>query len=156
MSKRVYSSIIAAGALAGFVALAAPAAATTHGGPLREMRCDLMDQYRGHTRTIEAPDIHVLDQTAAPGPFQPSMPTGIVGVMCARTSIVPAGYDDEVLALGLPFFIAETGSPGRLGVLEATAGQYRFRMIRGSLAAEEQSSIDQRLREYQSRLPARR
>jgi hypothetical protein len=156
VTNRVYHFLIAAGCVAGLAPLSGPASATTHGGPLREMRCDLMDQYRGHTRTLEAPDIHVLDQTAAPGRFAPSMPTGVVGMMCARTSIVPAGYDDEVIALGVPFFIAETGSPGRLGVLEAIAGQYRFRMIRGNLAAEEQASVDQRLREYQGRLPAPR
>ena len=135
---------------ASILAAAAPAGASPQ-RPFREVRCDLMDTYRGRLRTYEARDLHVLEQTAAPGRFDPAIPQGTTAVICARTSIVPAANDDEVLWLGLPLFITEPGA-GRYGVLEVDGGRYRFRLIHGELTAEEQPLVDQRMAEFQTRL----
>ncbi len=137
----------------GLVTLSAAAVATTT-RPTREMRCDMMEEERGRLTTIEAPGLHVLDQTAQAGPFSPTIPAGIAGIMCARTSILPAMHDDEVIVLGLPLYIAEIGGRRRLGVLEIDNGQYRFRMLEGRLQAEEEPALQQRLSEFQARFPA--
>ena len=50
-------------------------------------------------------------------------------------------------------YIAEMGTPGRLGVLEINEGRYRFRMLEGRLRTEEQAAIDARLAEFQARFP---
>jgi hypothetical protein len=137
-------------ALSG-VALASTAAAADR--PLRELRCDLMETTReGRMSTIEAPDLHVLAQTSAAGRFSTDIPEGTAGIMCGRSSILPAAHDDEVIYLGVPLFIAETGTPGRLGVLEIDQGRYRFRMLEGRLSAEEQTAMDGRLDEFQRRI----
>lgn len=134
------------------IASAAPAA-TDSQRPLRELRCDLMETAReGRMSTIEAPDLHVLQQTAAAGRFSVALPDGAAGILCARSNIMPAAHDDEVIVLGVPLFIAETGSPGRLGVLEIDQGRYRFRMLEGRLSADEQAAMDGRLDEFQRRL----
>jgi hypothetical protein len=142
-------SLAALGGLA--LASAAPAAGSPR--PLRELRCDLMEtQSGGRMTTIEAPDLHVLQQTAAAGRFSPEIPEGTSGILCGRSSILPAAHDDEVLILGVPLFIAETGSGGRLGVLEIDQGRYRFRMLEGRLTADEQTAINGRLDEFQRRI----
>jgi hypothetical protein len=139
---------------AAFV-IAAPAVAADSQRPLTELRCDLMESTpQGRMSTIEAPDLHVLQQTSAAGRFSADIPEGTAGIMCGRSSILPAAHDDEVIYLGVPLFIAETGSPGRLGVLEIDQGRYRFRMLEGRLSADEQAAIDRRLDEYQRRIIA--
>lgn len=143
-------SLAALGGVA--LASAAPAAADAP-RPLRELRCDLMEASpAGRMTTIEAPNLHVLQQTAAAGWFNPDIPEGTSAIMCGRSNILPAAHDDEVIALGLPLFIAETGSGRRLGVLEIEQGRFRFRMIEGSLNADEQAMMDSRLDEFQRRV----
>jgi hypothetical protein len=139
-------------ALGAAFAFAAPAAADSP-RPLRELRCDLMETTpQGRMSTIEAPDLHVLQQTAVAGRFRPEIPDGTAGIMCGRSSILPAAHDDEVIILGVPLFIAETGSGRRLGVLEIDQGRYRFRMLEGRLSADEQAAMNGRLDEFQRRL----
>ena len=139
-------------ALCGAALAAAPAAADSQ-RPLTELRCDLMESTpEGRMSTIEAPDLHVLQQTSAAGRFSTDIPEGTAGIMCGRSSILPAAHDDEVIYLGVPLFIAETGSPGRLGVLEIDQGRFRFRMLEGRLNAEEQTAMDGRLDEFQRRI----
>ena len=134
-----------------FLASAAPAADSPR--PLRELRCDLMATTReGRMSTVEAPNLHVLQQTALAGRFRPEIPEGTAGIMCGRSNILPAAHDDEVILLGVPLFIAETGSNGRLGVLEIDQGRYRFRMLEGRLSVDEQAAMDSRLDEFQRRL----
>lgn len=144
---------LAALGAASILAAVAPADASP-ARPFREVRCDLMDTYRGRLRTFEAPDLRVLEQTASPGRFEPAIPQGTTAVICARTNVVPAANDDEVLWLGLPLFITEPGDGGRYGVLEVNDGRYRFRLIHGALTADEQPLVDQRLAEFQRRLAA--
>jgi len=144
---------LAAFAAASILALSVPAAASSSDA-LREIRCDLMEQNGGRLETVEAPDLHVLEQTASGRRFAPALTQDASGIMCGRTSIVPAPNDDQVLALGLPFYIAEMGTPGRLGVLEIDSGQYRFRMLAGRLRPEDQAALDARLAEFQGRIRA--
>ena len=146
--------LLSIAAFAGItLAVTAPAAATPQ-RELREIRCDLLEQQRGQLLTVEATDLHVLAQTANGQRFQPAIPQGMAGISCGRTSVIPAAWDDQVLALGLPLFIAETGTRGRVGVLEIDNGHYRFRLIRGQMQPEEQAEIDARVQSYQARFDA--
>jgi len=141
-------------ALSGVSLLAATPAAATSPRELREIRCNMLEQNRGQLLTIDAPDLHVLAQTANGQRFAPEIPRGIAGISCGRSSVIPAAWDDQVLALGLPLFIAEDSSLGRVGVLEIDNGRYRFRMIRGATRPEEQAQIDERVQTYQARFDA--
>ena len=109
----------------------------------------------GTVHNLNLPELRVLVPTAQPGPFAPTLPDGVVGILCGRASIIPAANDDKVLALGIPFYILETGNPGRLGVLETSQGQFRFRMLEGTLRPEEEQPLQGRLNEFQSRLQPR-
>ena len=138
---------------AGILTLAATPAASTPGQPreVQELRCRYIEDHGGQAVTLEAPDLHVLSQTAAAERFQPVIPQGVSSIMCSRSSIIPAAYDDEVLWLGMPLFIAEMGVPGRLGVLEINEGHYRFRFLEGAARPEEQALLDERLDRFQTR-----
>ena len=147
-------SLLSLAALGGATLLAVTPAAASPQRPLTELRCDMLEQNRGRLVTIESPDLHVLAQTANGQRFAPRIPQGIVGISCGRTSVIPAAWDDQVLALGLPLFIAETGTPGRVGILEIDNGRYRFRLTRGEVRPEEQAQIDERVGAYQARFDA--
>jgi hypothetical protein len=147
-------SLLSLAALGGVLLTAAAPAAATPQRELREIRCDMLEQNRGRLETIEAPDLHVLAQTAEGQRFAPVIPPGTAGISCGRTSIIPAAWDDQVILLGVPLFIAEAGTLGRLGVLEINNGQFRYRFIRGQAQAEEQAQIDERVQTYQSRFDA--
>jgi hypothetical protein len=147
-------SLLSLAALAGATLVTATPAAATPQRELREIRCDLLEQDQGRLLTVEATDLHVLDQTANGRRFAPAIPRGMAGISCGRTSVIPAAWDDQVLALGLPLFIAETGTRGRVGVLEIDNGRYRFRLIRGEAQPEEQAEIDARVQSYQARFDA--
>jgi len=152
MTLRHFSLSLAA-ALSGAVPAAASAADSPQ--PLHELRCHLLRAEGGRRMaTIEAPNLRVLEQTAARGDFSAEIPRGTAAIMCGRSTILPAAHDDEVVLLGLPFFIAEAGSAGRLGVLEIDNGRYRFRMLEGRLRAGERSEVDARLAEFQHRFLA--
>ncbi len=147
-------SLLSLAALGGATLIAAAPAAANSQRELREIRCDMLEQDRGRMVTIEAPDLHVLAQTAEGRPFAPAIPRGIAAISCGRTSVIPAAWDDKVIALGLPLFIAESGSSARLGVLEIDNGRFRFRFLQGQARPEEQAMIDERIRLYQSRFDA--
>jgi len=144
-------SLLSLAALGGATLLAAAPVTATPQRPLTEIRCDMLEQDHGRLVSIEAPDLHVLAQTANGQRFAPVIPRGIVGINCGRTSVIPAAWDDQVLALGLPLFISEDGSLGRVGVLEIDNGRYRFRITRGQARPEEQAQIDERVQTFQSR-----
>ena len=152
MTKRL--TLLSLAALSALTLGAATPAAATPQTELRELRCDMMEQHRGRVVNIDAPDLHVLAQTANGQRFEPVIPQGIVAISCGRTSLVPAHWDDQVLALGLPLFIAEIGTPGRLGVLEIDNGRYRYRVVHGQARPEEQAQIDARIQTYQARFDA--
>lgn len=145
-------TLLSFAALAGAVLCTAAPAAATPQRELREIRCDLLEQQRGRMITIEAPGLHVLAQTANGRQFAPAIPQGIAAIACGRTSVIPAAWDDQVIALGLPLFLSDPA--GRLGVLEIDNGRYRFRLLEGRTRPEEQAQIDERIRLYQSRFDA--
>lgn len=139
-------------AAAGALSLAAVGASASP-SEIREIRCDTLEMDNGRLQTVQALDLHVLRDTARNGRFAPRLDQSVVSIMCSRNDILPAANDDEVVWLGMPLHIAEMGSPGRLGVLEITEGQYRFRMLEGRLRAEEEQPLAARLAEFQSRFP---
>ena len=149
-------SLLSLAALGGASLVAAAPVIATPQRPLTEIRCDMLEQDRGRLVTIEAPDLHVLRQTANGQRFAPSLPQGVVGINCGRTSIIPAAWDDQVLALGVPLFISESATPGRVGILEIDNGRYRFRLTRGEMQPEEQAQVDERIQTFQSRFDAAR
>ena len=106
---------------------------------------------KGKPAAIAAPDLHVLRQAAADGPFRPTLPPRATAIVCGRSTIVPAEHDDEVLALGIPFFIAEIGRNGRLAALELSGGRFRYRFIKGALKPNEVPLLQQRLDLFQDR-----
>lgn len=144
-------SMLSFAALGGAMLIASVPAGATPQRPLREIRCDMLEQNRGRLETIEAPGLRVLEQTSSGQQFAPAIPQGIAGISCGRSSVIPAAWDDKVIALGLPLFIA---SGQRLGVLEIDNGQFRYRFIQGQAQAEEQAQIDARIQQFQSRFDA--
>ena len=147
-------SLLSLAALGGTTLIGSAIAAASPQRPLTEIRCDMLEQDRGRLVTIEAPDLRVLSQTANGQRFAPRLPQGIVGINCGRTSIIPAAWDDQVLALGVPLFISEAATPGRVGILEIDNGRYRFRLTRGEMRPEEQAQVDERIQTFQSRFDA--
>lgn len=144
--------ILSLAALCGATLAATPAASIPRQPrEVQELRCRYVEDHGGQAVTIEAPDLHVLSQTAASERFQPPIPQGVSSFMCSRTSIIPAAFDDEVLWLGVPLYIAEMGVPGRLGVLEINEGRYRFRFLEGAARPGEQALLDARLDHFQAR-----
>jgi hypothetical protein len=129
-------------------------AASAAAAPVREIQCSLMEQQGRETVTVEAPDLHVLQQTGQGQRFQPTLTRGTAAVLCGRTGIIPAAHDDEVLALGVPLYISEAGGSRRLGLLEIDNGQYRYRMIHGTLSADEAPLLQSRIAEFQARIAA--
>ncbi len=131
-----------------FLQAAAPQA------PAGETICKWLIQAPGEAvSTVDAAGVRVLAQTALPGAFSPSRPPNAVGLQCGRTSIVPGEHDDEVIALGMPFAIADVGGEEtRVGVLEVSNGVYRFRNLTGVLKEGEAQAIEARLRAFQARL----
>ena len=145
-------SLLSLAALGGATVITTTPATASTPRELREIRCDMLEQDRGRLVTIEASGLHVLAQTAGGREFAPAIPQGISGISCGRTSVVPAAWDDKVMALGLFLFIADPA--GRLGVLEIDNGRYRFRLMHGSTRPEEQAQIDERLQVFQARFDA--
>lgn len=139
-------------AMAAIQAAPAPAA-TAPAAP--ESRCAyIIRDAAGAIHPGEDATLHVLDQTAADGPFAPVKPAGAVGIQCWRTSIVPAAHDEEVILAHLALLIAETTGPAprRIGALDYDGTRFRFTMRTGTLTAAEQAAVDARLAEYLARI----
>ena len=82
-------------------------------------------------QVIEALGLSVLRDTALGGAFNPGFAPSVAGVLCSRSSIVPGAFDDEVIWLGLPLHITQSGLAGPAGRVEIDHGRYRYRMIEG-------------------------
>ena len=143
-------AMLSLAAVGGALLAAVPAAAAPE-RPVRELRCDLLEQNRGRLETVEAPGLRVMEQTAYGLPFAYPVPQGVSGISCGRTSVIPAAWDDKVITAGLPLFIA---SGTRLGVLEIDNGRFRYRFIEGQAQRDEQARIDERVQQFQSRFDA--
>ena len=131
---------------------AAPAPAAPPAPP--ESRCAYIIRDATGVHPGEDATLHVLDQTAADGPFAPVKPAGAVGIQCWRTNIVPAAHDEEVILAHMALLIAETTGPAphRIGALDFDGTHFRFTMRTGTLSAAEQAAVDARLAEYLARI----
>jgi len=97
---------------------------------------------------IEAPNLHVIEQTAGTGSFSPDVPAG-AAIVCDRSTIVPAANDWKVPNAGHSLYMATGEGPGeRIGVLDMAGGSLRYILIRGAWTQEEEARIDQRLRAF--------
>lgn len=132
------------------IPLSGAAPADSDGG-LSEIACDYLVEGGDGPRPASAPELRVLERTAEQAAFAPAVPDGARAIRCARNSIIPGPHDEEVLAIGLPFYIFElNGSePRRVGVLERSQGQFRFRMLEGRLRPAEQDALIARLNRFQ-------
>jgi hypothetical protein len=139
------------------LALAAAAQATpavTSAPPPPEGACSYLVGDRAHPAPADDPNLHVLDQTAADGPFAPSKPAGAFAILCARASIVPGAHDEEVILAHMALIITQSTGPlpHRSGALGFGDGQFRYTMRTGTLTAAEQSAVDARLAEFLARV----
>src|SRR4051812_31139631 len=124
-------------AMAAIQATPAPAAAAPPPAP--EPSCSYVVGDRAHPTFADDPNLHVLAQTAADGPFAPTPPAGAIAVLCQRASIVPGEHDEEVILAHLALIITETtgARPHRSGALGYSDGQFRYTMRVGTLTPEE-------------------
>lgn len=78
-------------------------------------------------------------------------PENAIAVQCARETITPAPHDDRVIVeLSLTINL-QAGD--RIGVLEMSGGQFRYRLIKGDLRdAAEGREIGDRLDLFQARV----
>ena len=99
---------------------------------------------------LPAPNLHLLDRTAADPPLSSILSPGVLRVGCRRTVLIPGPHDDAVATRGIPLTIVEEGR-GRVLVLDLDRGRYRFRMESGILTDEETALVRRRLAEFQAR-----
>lgn len=118
---------------------------------IRERECYAMVQEGEQVVSVRVPGLYVIGQTARDGPFAVNVPQG-ASIACPRSSIVPAPNDWKVLVAGYPLYIMETGAPPesrRVGALELSQGQFRYRLVRGQLTAPEAERAGIRLDQLQ-------
>jgi hypothetical protein len=113
---------------------------------LSEARCGYVVTSAGPgAPLIEAPDLHVLEQTAGDGAFSPAVPAE-AAIVCDRSSIVPATNDWKVPDSGHPLYIgSREGLSERMGVLEMAGGGLRYRLLLGAWTRDEEIQVDERL-----------
>ena len=120
---------------------------------IAESECYAMVQNGDEVVSTRIPGLLVIERTGGEGPFSaPDLPAGTSAIMCPRSSIVPAPNDWKVLEAGYPLFITENRAPPesrRVGVLEVSQGQVRFRFVRGELADGEEARIQARVNQLQ-------
>lgn len=118
---------------------------------IREQSCDVLVKMGDREPVIvPGPDLHVLDQTAKDGTFQPALPSGTIAIICQRNGIVPAEHDDEVPRLGLRFYVGEAES-SRVATLELINGFFRYRLLEGEFRPGEEFAVKQRLVDFEKR-----
>jgi hypothetical protein len=109
----------------------------------------------GSTSKHEVDSLHVLASTAQAGSFAlpQNSPADVQALMCGRSSIIPALADYKVLEAGYPLYIATNSEkPQRIGVLEMSRGQVRFRLVEGKFTSAEETTLQARLNALQSSL----
>jgi hypothetical protein len=101
----------------------------------------LFEADSGEIKNQILPTLHVaaLDQHAEFS-LPSEVPARVRGIMCGRESIVPLANDYKVLLAGYTFNIV---AGERVGVLEISGGQLRFRMIDGKMSDEEAASMQE-------------
>lgn len=132
--------------------LLAQVAAAPAPGPLSETRCMVIITDKDGTRMADTPQLHVLADTRAAGPYRPPIPAG-AAVTCGRSSMVTAENDWKVLAAGHPLAIIDS-TPGsdRLAWLELVKGRVHYQFTKGRLRPEEVDPTSDRMNAFQAKL----
>jgi hypothetical protein len=139
-------------ALAAVQARPAPAA-TPAAPPPAEASCSYLTGDHTHPAYADDPNLHVLAQTAADGPFAPTPPAGAFAIICYRASMVPGAHDEEVILAHMPLVIQSAGPPPhRTGALGFDGTHFTYVMRSGTLTPEEQAAVDARLAEFLARI----
>ena len=118
--------------------------------PLVETACSAIVQSDGGATTVVNDDnLKVLEQTRGEATFAYAR-KDTQAIRCIRNDLVPAVSDYKVLRAGFPLDIVESNGGGsRIGVLEVSGGQFRFRMVQGEVTADERQRLTSRLNEIQ-------
>jgi len=109
----------------------------------------------GKTNLVVLPSLHVLASTTQEGAFKLPIdaPAKVAGMMCGRSSLIPAPNDYKLLQAGFTLAIVRNDeSEARTGVLEIVSGRLQFRMIDGVMTKEETNALQPRLNEMQQKI----
>ncbi|HYG28792.1 MAG TPA: hypothetical protein VD887_01105 [Allosphingosinicella sp.] len=139
-------------AIAFLVALAAAAEPPARAPDLVEGECAALVRRDGEIVRQPMPGLRIIERTGRSGPFAIDLPPG-ASIMCPRSSIVPAPDDWKVLEAGYVLYIGETAprdGERRIGALEVSQGQYRYRLIAGRLREDEVPLMQARLDHFQA------
>lgn len=136
------------------IALAAATGASSES--VDEIGCGaVIEDARGVVQTVKDASLKVLDQTTANATFSYTGHANTRAIICGRTDIVPAVNDFKVTAAGFPLDIVHASeAEGRVGALEMSGGQFRFRMLKGKLTEDEAQRVLLRLNEFQTAVRA--
>ena len=123
-----------------------PAADLVRLAPTRE-DCSTIVQQGVKPVFEKRPDVHVLGAPAG-HLVAPRVGGELVGLACARDSIVPVVGDERVLGdLGVPFYIAQDE---RMLVLEVSNGRLGARLVNGAFRDGEVAAIQARMDDLQT------
>lgn len=106
--------------------------------------------FRNASGTLEnkvLPSLHLITlDDGATFSLPKDAPANVETLMCGRESITPHANDYKALIAGYPLNIVVDD---RVGVLEVSSGQLRFRMIRGKMTEAETRSVQEFLNDSQ-------
>lgn len=97
----------------------------------------------------------VISSTEGEKKFEPKIPKDAKAeaVMCGRNDFLLAPNDYKVLARGIVLYIVDRGKghPERMGALEISGGEFRFREVKGApLIEQQEKQINARLNAFQT------
>lgn len=108
----------------------------------------------GERQVKEDASLSVLRETRKAGLFAYPVPTGAVAIRCARSSIIPARFDHEIVAAGLQLYLMDAlikdEASANLSVLEMHEGTISYRYMKGTPTSEEERVIADRLGEFRA------
>src|SRR5262249_24742118 len=125
--------------------------------PIVESSCSVLAQdISGDEREVPVPSLHVLKQAQAPGAFKlpPDAPPIVSGVLCVRSTLLPARSDYKVLLAGLRLVLVsgESAEQRRQLALAVDGGHIQAQYRADQLTAEERRALQARLDELQTSL----
>lgn len=125
--------------------------------PMLESSCSVLAQdLSGDEREVPLPSLHVLKQAAMPGPFKlpADAPPIASGVLCVRSTLLPAHTDYKVLLAGFRLVLvsAESGEQRRKLELAVDGGHIQAQYRADQLTQEERRALQARLDDLQSSL----
>lgn len=116
----------------------------------------MVETAQGTVDVVNDDSLKVLEETTANGGFAYSRENARA-IRCLRTDLVPAVNDYKVLGAGYPLYLMRVvDGDTRIGVLEVSGGQFRFRMVQGDLTSDEKHRLQARLNEIQEAARATR